>query len=77
MHNMQKIPTRMLRRQTIRRRLEEAGEFLEVMDVGLNGAGRAIAKLKVMKDQGHQPFQEDPAQYNALLGEFWSSVAAD
>ena len=35
------------------------------------------AKLKVIKDQGHQPFQEDPVQYNALLGEFWSSVTAD
>ena len=24
--------------------------------------------------QGHQPFQEGPEQYNALLAEFWSSV---
>ena len=37
-------------RQAIRRRLKKAGEFLEVMDVGLNGAGRAIAKLKVMNE---------------------------
>ena len=32
------------------------------------------ATLKVIADQGHQPFQEGPEQYNALLAEFWSSV---
>jgi pimeloyl-ACP methyl ester carboxylesterase len=34
------------------------------------------ASFRVIADQGHQPFQEGPAEYNALLAEFWSSVAA-
>jgi pimeloyl-ACP methyl ester carboxylesterase len=32
------------------------------------------ARLEVIADQGHQPFQEGPAQYNTLLANFWSSV---
>ena len=31
------------------------------------------AQLTVIAQQGHQPFQEGPAEYNALLSEFWSS----
>ena len=34
------------------------------------------ATLRVIPEQGHQPFQEGPAEYNALLAEFWSSVPA-
>ena len=34
------------------------------------------AQLKVIAEQGHQPFQEGPAGYNALLAEFWSAVPA-
>ena len=30
----------------------------------------------MIAEQGHQPFQEGPAEYNALLAEFWSSVPA-
>ena len=30
----------------------------------------------VIREQGHQPFQEGPEEYNALLAEFWSSVPA-
>jgi pimeloyl-ACP methyl ester carboxylesterase len=33
------------------------------------------ATLRVIADQGHQPFQEGPQAYNALLAEFWSSLA--
>jgi pimeloyl-ACP methyl ester carboxylesterase len=32
------------------------------------------AQLRVVADQGHQPFQEGPAEYNALLAEFWATV---
>ena len=31
------------------------------------------AQFTVIAQQGHQPFQEGPAEYNALLAEFWSS----
>jgi pimeloyl-ACP methyl ester carboxylesterase len=30
--------------------------------------------MVVVPDVGHQPFQEVPADYNALLVDFWSSV---
>jgi pimeloyl-ACP methyl ester carboxylesterase len=33
------------------------------------------ATLRVIEEQGHQPFQEGPEQYNAILAEFWSSIA--
>ena len=33
-------------------------------------------ELEVIAEQGHQPFQEGPAEYNALLAEFWSAVPA-
>ncbi len=33
------------------------------------------ATLRVIADQGHQPFQEGPQAYNALLAGFWSSLA--
>jgi pimeloyl-ACP methyl ester carboxylesterase len=33
------------------------------------------ARLVVIPDVGHQPFQEVPADYNALLADFWQSVA--
>jgi pimeloyl-ACP methyl ester carboxylesterase len=33
------------------------------------------ANLVVIAEQGHQPFQEGPANYNTLLAEFWASVA--
>jgi pimeloyl-ACP methyl ester carboxylesterase len=32
------------------------------------------ARLVVVADAGHQPFQELPAEYNRLLDEFWKSV---
>jgi len=32
------------------------------------------AQLQVIADNGHQPFQEMPEQYNALLAEFWASA---
>ena len=32
------------------------------------------ARLVVIPDVGHQPFQE-PADYNALLADFWQSTA--
>ena len=32
------------------------------------------ARLVVIPDAGHQPFQEFPADYNALLADFWQSV---
>ena len=32
------------------------------------------ARLVVIPDAGHQPFQEFPADYNALLAHFWQSV---
>jgi pimeloyl-ACP methyl ester carboxylesterase len=32
------------------------------------------ARLVVIPDSGHQPFQELPADYNRLLDEFWHSV---
>jgi len=32
--------------------------------------------LRVIEGQGHQPFQEGPQQYNALLADFWSAVPA-
>ena len=32
------------------------------------------AQLTVIEAQGHQPFQEGPEQYNALLAEFWSTA---
>jgi pimeloyl-ACP methyl ester carboxylesterase len=32
------------------------------------------ARLVVVPDAGHQPFQELPSDYNALLAEFWASV---
>jgi len=32
------------------------------------------ARLTVIRDAGHQPFQELPAKYNRLLAEFWASV---
>ena len=32
------------------------------------------ARLVVIPDSGHQPFQELPADYNRLLDEFWQSV---
>jgi pimeloyl-ACP methyl ester carboxylesterase len=32
------------------------------------------ARLVVVADAGHQPFQEVPAEYNRLLDEFWQSV---
>jgi pimeloyl-ACP methyl ester carboxylesterase len=32
------------------------------------------ARLVVIPDVGHQPFQEAPADYNALLVDFWQSV---
>lgn len=34
----------------------------------------ADARLVVIPDQGHQPFQEGPAAYNALLSEFWTGA---
>jgi pimeloyl-ACP methyl ester carboxylesterase len=33
------------------------------------------ARLIVIPDVGHQPFQEVPADYNVLLADFWQSVA--
>jgi pimeloyl-ACP methyl ester carboxylesterase len=33
------------------------------------------ARLVVIPDVGHQPFQEVPAEYNRLLADFWSSVS--
>jgi pimeloyl-ACP methyl ester carboxylesterase len=33
------------------------------------------ARLVVIPDVGHQPFQEVPADYNVLLADFWQSVA--
>jgi len=33
------------------------------------------ARLVVIQDVGHQPFQEVPADYNVLLADFWQSVA--
>jgi pimeloyl-ACP methyl ester carboxylesterase len=32
------------------------------------------ARLEVIADQAHQPFQEGPAQYNALLADFWTKA---
>jgi len=32
------------------------------------------ARLVVVGDAGHQPFQEVPAEYNRMLDEFWQSV---
>jgi pimeloyl-ACP methyl ester carboxylesterase len=32
------------------------------------------ARLEVIADQGHQPFQEGPEAYNALLAAFWTTV---
>jgi pimeloyl-ACP methyl ester carboxylesterase len=32
------------------------------------------ARLQVIADNGHQPFQEDPPAYNAILAEFWASA---
>ncbi len=32
------------------------------------------AQLRVIAANGHQPFQEDPEAYNAILAEFWASV---
>ena len=32
------------------------------------------ARLEVIADQGHQPFQEGPTAYNELLASFWSSL---
>jgi pimeloyl-ACP methyl ester carboxylesterase len=32
------------------------------------------ARLVVIPGSGHQPFQEQPADYNRLLDEFWQSV---
>ena len=32
------------------------------------------ARLVVVPEVGHQPFQEVPDEYNRLLGEFWESV---
>ena len=32
------------------------------------------ARLVVIPDAGHQPFQEAPADYNRLLADFWLSV---
>ena len=32
------------------------------------------ARLVVIPDVGHQPFQEVPADYNVLLADFWQSV---
>ncbi|MEA2389944.1 MAG: hypothetical protein QOK31_53, partial [Solirubrobacteraceae bacterium] len=31
---------------------------------------------QVIPEQGHQPFQEGPAEYNALHAVFWSAVPA-
>lgn len=33
------------------------------------------ARLEVVAEQGHQPFQEGPEHYNAILAAFWESVA--
>ena len=33
------------------------------------------ARLVVIPDVGHQPFQEVPADYNVLLADFWQSIA--
>ena len=33
------------------------------------------AQLKVIAENGHQPFQEGPEAYNALLAGFWASVS--
>jgi pimeloyl-ACP methyl ester carboxylesterase len=33
------------------------------------------ARLVVIPDVGHQPFQEVPGDYNVLLADFWQSVA--
>ncbi len=33
------------------------------------------ARLEVLQEAGHQPFQEIPDQYNRLLAGFWRSVA--
>jgi pimeloyl-ACP methyl ester carboxylesterase len=32
------------------------------------------ARLEVIAENGHQPFQEDPATYNTLLADFWTSI---
>jgi pimeloyl-ACP methyl ester carboxylesterase len=34
------------------------------------------AQFKVIEQQGHQPFQEGPAEYNELLARFWSGLPA-
>jgi 3-oxoadipate enol-lactonase len=36
----------------------------------------AGARLVVVPEAGHQPFQEIPDRYNGLLREFWGSVEA-
>ena len=33
------------------------------------------ARLVVIPEVGHQPFQEAPGDYNALLVDFWQSLA--
>jgi pimeloyl-ACP methyl ester carboxylesterase len=34
------------------------------------------ARLEVIAEQGHQPFQEGPEAYNALLAAFWTATSA-
>jgi pimeloyl-ACP methyl ester carboxylesterase len=33
------------------------------------------ARLVVVAEAGHQPFQEAPEEYNRLLADFWESLA--
>jgi pimeloyl-ACP methyl ester carboxylesterase len=35
------------------------------------------SRLRVVPDQGHQPFQEGPQAYNELIAGFWSAIPAD
>ena len=32
------------------------------------------ARLRILEANGHQPFQEGPEAYNAILAEFWAST---
>ena len=34
------------------------------------------AELVVLPDEAHQPFQERPEEWNAIVDDFWSSIDA-
>ena len=50
MHKMQKIPTRMVGIELVGGGVEELRERLEMMDVGLDGARRAIAQFEIVDE---------------------------